>query len=187
MKPVICYLGIGSNLEQPREQIARALQTLAAHPDITPLKQSPWYTSKAIGPGNRQDNTQPDYVNGVIEIETSLAPQNLLLALQQIESAQGRTRKVRWGARTLDLDILLYGDQKIHCHNLTIPHPRIRERNFVLVPLADLNPYLPLSMLYPDNPNVAKNETITSLLATLSREGLRLLDEHSTHEQSFHE
>jgi len=175
MKPVHCYLGIGSNLENPHEQIARALQTIVTHPTITLLKKSPWYGSKAIGPGK-----QPDYLNGVIEIETTLSPQELLLALQEIEPAQGRTRDVRWGARTLDIDILLYGDQQIRTTNLEIPHPRILERNFVLVPLADLNPDLLLSLLKlstTHSPNTTKNETISTLLPTISHDGLWLASE----------
>lgn len=180
MSPVVCYLGIGSNLEHPREQVTRALQAIAAHPAITVLRQSPWYGSKAMGLDKQVDHTQPDYLNGVIEIETTLDPQQLLLALQEIETAQGRTRDRRWAARTLDIDILLYGKQQIHTATLDIPHPRILERNFVLVPLADLNPQLPLSVLGQPpthSPNAAKNETISSLLPTLSRDGLWLASE----------
>jgi len=181
MKPVRCYLGIGSNLERPREQIARAVQSITVHPAITLLRQSPWYGSKAIGPGK-----QPDYLNGVIEIETSLGPEQLLQALQKIEADQGRTHDVRWGARTLDIDILLYGDQQIHSTTLEIPHPRILERNFVLIPLADLNPQLPLSWLgqvSTHSPNATKNETISTLLPTLSRDGLWLASEASANEK----
>ena len=162
---IICYLGMGSNLENPHEQIARALQTITRHPSITLLRQSPWYASKAIGLDRQHDNTQPDYINGVIEIETTLSPTDLLRTVQQIETAQGRTREARWGARTLDIDILLYGDQRIQTAELEIPHPRMLERPFVLVPLSDLNP------------KAIKNETITTLLATLPRDGLRLIHE----------
>jgi len=176
----LCYLAIGSNLDHPREQISRALQTISNHPAITLLKQSPWYGSKAIGPGK-----QPDYLNGVIEIETTLSPELLLQALQKIEADQGRIRDVHWGARTLDIDILLYGDQKIQSATLDIPHPRILERNFVLIPLADLNPGLPLSQLRhasTHNPNLQKNETISNLLTTLPRDGLQLASEAPLHE-----
>jgi len=129
----LCYLAIGSNLDHPREQISRALQTISNHPAITLLKQSPWYGSKAIGPGK-----QPDYLNGVIEIETSLSPEQLLQALQKIETDQGRTRDVRWGARTLDIDILLYGQEQLHSDTLVIPHPGVSEREFVLYPLHEI-------------------------------------------------
>jgi 2-amino-4-hydroxy-6-hydroxymethyldihydropteridine diphosphokinase len=177
MSTFVCYLGLGSNLDNPREQMVRALQNLAAHPAITLRKQSPWYVSKAIGLDKQQDHKQPDYINGVIEIETSLEPHVLLLALQKIEAAQGRTREVRWAARTLDIDILLYGDQQIHSADLDIPHPRIMERNFVLLPLIDINPALPLSLLDPGKPTTGKNETIASLSGSLTREGLRRVDE----------
>jgi len=187
----ICYLGIGSNLENPFQQVTRALQKISAISSTTILRQSPWYANQAIGLNRQPDTGQPDYINGVIEIESSLEPHQLLRALQQIEQAQGRTREVRWGARTLDIDILLYGDQRIHSDHLDIPHPRILERNFVFIPLADLNPNLPLALLRPHatthNPNAAKNETIASMLGSPGREGLRLVDEHSIHKQSLHE
>lgn len=175
MKPVVCYLGVGSNLKNPRQQINTALQKLAALPSTRVLRHSPWYWSKAMGLDKQPNHDQPDYINGVIEIETALEPHDLLRALQVIEQEQGRTREIRWGARTLDIDILLYGDQKIHSADLDIPHPRIRERNFVLVPLADLDPSMPLG---------ANNETIASLLAHLSRDGLRLLDEQTLDEHA---
>lgn len=175
--PVICYLGIGSNLEDPAGQITSALQKLSAIPSTKMRRHSPWYASKAIGLDRHVDNNQPDFINGVIEIETTLEAHELLVALQNIETQQGRTRDVRWGARTLDIDILLYGNQQIHTPLLDIPHPRILERNFVLVPLADLDSTIPLSMLAHDSPKDSKNETIGSLLATLSRDGLRLINE----------
>ena len=179
---VICYLSIGSNLQDPHQQVRMALQKLSQLPSTTLLRCSPWYVSKAMGLDKKINHDQPDYINAVAAIETRLEPHDLLHALQQIELAQGRTREIRWGARTLDLDILLYGDMHIHSADLEIPHPRILERNFVLTPLADLYPALPLSLLGPTNPDAEKNETIASLLDKLPREGLRLLDEHFSHE-----
>jgi len=179
---VTCYLGIGSNLHHPRQQVRQALQQLSQLPSTTLLRCSPWYASKAMGLDKQINVEQPDYINAVAEISTHLQPHALLRALQQIELAQGRTREVRWGARTLDLDILLYGDRRIHSPDLDIPHPRILERNFVLAPLADLCPSLPLSLLVSDNPAAKKNETIASLLDKLPREGLRVLDEHVSDE-----
>jgi 2-amino-4-hydroxy-6-hydroxymethyldihydropteridine diphosphokinase len=181
--PVLCYLGLGSNLQNPRIQIKNALQKLSALPSTKVLRHSPWYSSKAMGLDKRPNNNQPDYINGVIEIKTGLEPHELLQALQQIERAQGRTREIRWGARTLDIDILLYGRQRIHSDDLDIPHPRMMERNFVLVPLADLDPSIPLSLLGADNPRTGKNETIASLLDKLPRNDLRLLDEQSLHDK----
>ena len=128
-------LGIGSNLDHPLEQVTRAVQALDHTPGIQVSRLSRWYGSKAIGPG-----TQPDYVNGVVEITTSLSPAALLEALQAIEHRHGRIRTEHWGARTLDLDILFYDDQQILTPDLQIPHPRIHERRFVLQPLADLTP-----------------------------------------------
>ena len=101
---------------------------------------SPFYGSAAIGPGQ-----QPDYVNAVAQIDTTLSPQALLTALQLVEQQQGRERgPERWLPRTLDLDILLYGDQVVNQPHLHIPHPRMCERNFVLLPLQDLAPDLVL-------------------------------------------
>lgn len=177
MNTFVCYLGIGSNLENPRQQIARALQKLSATPSIKVLRHSPWYSSKAVGLDKKINSEQPDYINGVIEIETALDPQALLEAIQHIELAQGRTREVRWGARTLDIDILLYGKQQIHTDHLDIPHPRIMERNFVLIPLADIDPTIPVAMLTTGNPSTEKNETIASLISRVSREGLQLVNE----------
>lgn len=132
---VTVYIGIGSNLEQPIAQVEQAIQDMGALPDTRVLRSSPWYGSKAVGPGE-----QPDYVNGVAELETSLAPLVLLEHLQGIERHHGRLRKERWGPRTLDLDILLYGNLQLDTPTLKIPHPDIDWRNFVLYPLADLVP-----------------------------------------------
>jgi len=136
---VRAYIGIGSNLEQPLAQVKSACKVLAAHPHITLVDTSPWYQSKAVGPGS-----QPDYVNGAGLLNTALAPEELLDALQAIELAHGRERSVRWGARTLDLDILLIETLTQQTPRLTVPHPRMTERNFVLQPLLDLNPTLQL-------------------------------------------
>lgn len=176
-KPVLAYIGIGSNLHNPSAQIKSALQKIAALPSTTLLRCSPWYASKAMGLDRQINKAQPDYINGAVAIETTLTPHDLLQALQGIERAQGRTREVRWAARTLDLDILLYGDQNIHSPELEIPHPRILERNFVLAPLADLDPTLTVKQLTGDSPGSEKNETITDALARLPNTGLQLLSE----------
>lgn len=131
------YIGLGSNLDSPADQLGRALTAIANHDAIQQVQSSPWYQSRAVGPGE-----QPDYLNAVAKISTSLSPGALLTALQTIENHQGRTRSVRWGARTLDLDILLYDQLVVSTDVLTIPHPEIRYRGFVLKPLADLSPEL---------------------------------------------
>lgn len=143
----LAYIGLGSNLQEPARQLHAALASLAETPGITRLQASPFYRSVAIGPGE-----QPDYVNAVAAIDTSLSPLSLLDVLQAIEQTQGRVRgTIRWTARTLDLDLLLYGDQIIDNDRLFVPHPRMHERNFVLRPLLDLAPDLRL----PDGTSAA--------------------------------
>lgn len=144
---VRAYIGLGSNLREPARQLQSALQALQHTPGVTAVISSPFYSSTAIGPGE-----QPDYVNAVAAIDTSLPPLTLLDALQAIEQAHGRERgAIRWTARTLDLDLLLYGDCELDEPRLTLPHPRLTERNFVLRPLHDLAPSLAL----PDGRSVA--------------------------------
>ncbi|MEH6543444.1 MAG: 2-amino-4-hydroxy-6-hydroxymethyldihydropteridine diphosphokinase [Porticoccaceae bacterium] len=134
------YIALGSNLDDPSAQIHRALAALAHLPQTELTDCAAWYRSAAVGPG-----TQADYINTVVRLYTELAPMDLLHALQAIETAQGRTRTQHWGARTLDLDILLYDDLSLNTAELTLPHPRLTERNFVLAPLHDLAPELLLS------------------------------------------
>ena len=139
MSQTRCYLGLGSNLNDPFSQLQQALQALEAVPGIRVSTVSAFYRSLPIGPGE-----QPDYCNAVAEISTHLNPVDLLHSLQNIERAQGRDRKTgpRWSARTLDIDVLLYGDAIIDLDHLTVPHPEMADRNFVLVPLADIAPDL---------------------------------------------
>lgn len=136
--PVV-YIGLGSNLQGPEQQLRSALETLAAHPDIKLAAVSSLYQSKPVGP---QD--QPDYVNAVAELHTELAPEALLDVLQHIENQHNRVRLRHWGERTLDLDILLYGEQIIHSPRLTVPHKEMCKRSFVLYPLAQIAPQLRL-------------------------------------------
>lgn len=128
------FIALGSNLQDPAAQLQRAVQALQQLPDTHIQKKSSIYRSIAVGPG-----AQPDYLNAVVLLATKLVPVALLDALQGIEHAQGRTREVHWGARTLDLDILLYGDQLIESPRLTIPHPGMQQRNFVLYPLLEIS------------------------------------------------
>lgn len=137
-KLIIAYVGLGSNLAEPEQQIALARQALVALDDVRELAFSSLYCSPPMGP---QD--QPDYVNAVMAIETHLEALTLLRCMQKIEHDQGRVRKgERWGARTLDLDLLLYADQQINVPDLIVPHPGIAERAFVLYPLQEIAPDL---------------------------------------------
>lgn len=135
------FIALGSNLEDPAKQLQRAVDALAALPASRLDAVSSVYSSAAVGPGN-----QPDYLNAVALVSTELAPRALLVALQEIEQNQGRVRQERWGPRTLDLDILLYGELQLDSPDLTIPHPRMHQRDFVLYPLREIsntNPVLP--------------------------------------------
>jgi len=127
------YLGLGSNLQDPLRQLRSAVIALQALPDSRLAGLSRAYQSVAVGPGD-----QPDYLNAVLRLDTQLSPAALLQELQRIENQQGRIRAERWGPRTLDLDMLLYGDSEIATPTLTVPHPRLSSRNFVLYPLAEL-------------------------------------------------
>lgn len=131
--PVPAAIGLGGNLGDAPATLLRALTALSATPGIALQACSPLYRSQAIGPSG-----QPDYANAVALLETTLSAHELLDALQAIEQAEGRIRELRWGARTLDLDLLLYGSREIHDERLTVPHAELTRRNFVLQPLADI-------------------------------------------------
>lgn len=134
------YIGLGSNLGQPAEQLQAAIKALAALPDSCLIEVSSLYASQPLGPAD-----QPDYLNAVAALDTCLQPLDLLDHLQQIEQQHGRQRKAeRWGPRTLDLDILLFGQQLIDVPRLQVPHYHLQERPFVLYPLAEIAPELQL-------------------------------------------
>lgn len=139
MTDIRCFIGLGSNLEDPLQQVQRALQELGEQPDIHLQRHSPLYRSDPVGPAE-----QPDYINAVAEIWTSLEPLALLDRLQWLELCHQRVRLQHWGPRTLDLDLLLYGDLILDTERLTVPHPYMTQRSFVLYPLADLEPELVL-------------------------------------------
>lgn len=132
--PVLAYIGLGANLGAPVPALHAALAALAAVPQCQLLRHSALYGSAPI------DSSGPDYVNAVAELSTTLSAPALLQALQQIELGAGRERPYRNAPRTLDLDLLLYGSATIQSRELTVPHPRMRERAFVLLPLAELIP-----------------------------------------------
>ena len=129
-----CAIALGSNLGNSLATLEQALKFLSQTPGINLVAASSWYLTKPIGP------PQPDYLNGCAILAVEQTPEKLLILLQAIELQFGRVRsqETRWGARTLDLDIILYGDLIIHESNLIIPHPRMRERAFVLVPLSEI-------------------------------------------------
>lgn len=137
----IAFIGLGSNLEDPLDQLRRAFTELDKLPDTRLVAQSSLYRSAPIGyPGQTDLPGQPDFVNAVAKVETELTPQALLRALLHIEHQHGRERSFRNAPRTLDLDVLLYGDVQLHEHGLTIPHPQMHRRAFVLQPLLEIAP-----------------------------------------------
>ncbi|MCG6970372.1 MAG: 2-amino-4-hydroxy-6-hydroxymethyldihydropteridine diphosphokinase [Gammaproteobacteria bacterium] len=138
-----CYIGLGSNLDNPARQVATAIEALTQLPNTTVIRVSSLYRSPPMGP---QD--QPDYINAVAALDTRLSPESLLQQLLSIEQRHGRVRgSQRWTARPLDLDILVYGEIEIDTQALTIPHPGIAERNFVLYPLLEIAPGLVIPQL----------------------------------------
>lgn len=154
------YIGLGANLEQPLQQLRGAVSALALLPDSTLHAVSPLYGSTPVGP---QD--QPDYLNAVARLDTRLTPHALLRAMQAIELDHGRTRRIRWGARTLDLDLLLFAEDIIRTTDLTVPHPELSNRVFVVQPLLALDARLCLP----------SGQALQDLPAASTRAGLALL------------
>jgi len=152
------YIAIGSNLASPLEQVNAALAALAEIPDSQIVAVSPFYRTPPLGP---QD--QPDYLNAAVALDTDLAPETLLDHTQRIELQQGRERKAhRWGPRTLDLDIMLFGDRQIATPRLTVPHYDMKNRAFMLLPLVHIAP----DVCFPDGVKVA------DILANLDPSGI---------------
>ncbi|HGM5583202.1 TPA: 2-amino-4-hydroxy-6-hydroxymethyldihydropteridine diphosphokinase [Pseudomonas putida] len=158
--PVRAYIGLGSNLDAPAEQLRSALQALDQIAGTRLVTASALYTSDSLLPG------QPRYTNAVAALDTELAPLALLDALQGIENDQGRVRKERWGPRTLDLDVLLFGDQVIDVPRLKVPHYHLHARPFVLYPLAEL---------VPDDFHLADGRSLAQLLQDCPFVGLERL------------
>ncbi len=129
------YIGLGANLGQPTEQLIWAVQQLQQLPQSQLLAISRLYSSKPT-PGSPEN--QPDYTNAAVLLDTTLTPHQLLVQLQALEHQAGRVRIERWGARVLDLDILLYAQDEIHTSNLIIPHAELCNRSFVVLPLLDI-------------------------------------------------
>ncbi|WP_419418676.1 2-amino-4-hydroxy-6-hydroxymethyldihydropteridine diphosphokinase [Legionella sp. D16C41] len=145
---ILCYLALGSNLNSPQRQLRLAIQRLRTLPNTYIIKVAPFYSSHAWG-----RKSQPNFYNTVVALLTTLPPEKLLIACQKIESTQGRVRRIKWGARTIDIDILLYGSRVIKKPSLIIPHPQLLYRDFVITPLLKIAPYarLPNGELIYDN------------------------------------
>jgi 2-amino-4-hydroxy-6-hydroxymethyldihydropteridine diphosphokinase len=153
------YIGVGSNLDDPRSQVLRAISRLAELPTTRVVLTSPLYVSQPFGPV-----AQPHFFNAVVGVLTQLDPLTLLAQLRSLEAALGRPEKrERWGPRVIDLDVLVYGRERRNDPELTLPHPGIVERNFVLYPLTDIAPDL-------DIPGLGR---VTELKGLVTPEGLR--------------
>ncbi len=158
---LMAYIGIGSNLDDPVRQVKEALEELDTIPDSVMISQSSLYVSKPMGPAD-----QPDYVNAVAALDTLLSPEELLQTLQKIEQRLGRERgDEHWGPRVIDLDLLLYGKKKISTDTLTVPHPGLHERDFVIIPLAEI----------AGNMNIPGNGLLSTLIAACESHSVKKL------------
>lgn len=161
------YIGLGSNLGHSLAYLNNATKTLSSHPKIADLKRSYFYRSKPHGPQN-----QPDYINAVAQFDTNLDAYDLLAMLQRIEKDNDRERTgEHWGARTLDLDLLLYGNIIIDSTILTVPHPWICERSFVLYPLQELC----ADLIFPNG------RTLAQCISKFSADELQLISCEESH------
>ncbi|MFZ8812388.1 MAG: 2-amino-4-hydroxy-6-hydroxymethyldihydropteridine diphosphokinase [Thermus aquaticus] len=154
------YVGLGSNLGDRAAYLLLGLSALSRLPKTHLLRLSPVYETDPVGP------PQPPYLNMVAELETELSPKGLLAEMLGVEKALGRERRERWGPRTLDLDLLLYGDLVLEEAGLSVPHPRLHERAFVLVPLLDL---------LPEGRHPLLGQSFAELLASLDASSVRPL------------
>jgi 2-amino-4-hydroxy-6-hydroxymethyldihydropteridine diphosphokinase len=160
---VAVYIGLGANLGDPVETIKLARLAINKIAGVREVAFSSLYRSAPMGPAD-----QPDYVNAVMSVETTLKPLELLCELQAIEAAHGRVRKgERWGPRTLDLDLLLYGHERIASDVLTVPHPGIADREFVLYPLEEIAPELEIPGKGP----------LVDLVRKCPQRGLKVIDD----------
>jgi 2-amino-4-hydroxy-6-hydroxymethyldihydropteridine diphosphokinase len=131
----VAFIALGSNLDNPRQQVLSAMDEIQTIPHCRVLRRSTLYETEPVG-----FLDQPQFINAVIKIETHLSPLELLHALQKIELSHGRIRTIKNGPRTLDCDLILYSDITLSSDELTLPHPRMHEREFVLQPLAEIEP-----------------------------------------------
>ena len=164
-RQVSAYVGLGSNLKNPVRQVTEALEELDAIALTRRQKRSSLYRSQPMGPVD-----QPDYINAVAELVTALTAEQLLAELQRIERRHGRSRgPKRWGPRTLDLDLLLYGQERIMTDTLAVPHPGLSDRDFVLYPLYEIAPDV----------EITGCGGVEKLLANCRRYGLQKLEQHA--------
>ena len=154
------WIALGSNLGDSRAILRDAVQQLDDHQSCTVEAVSACYRSQAIGPGE-----QADYLNAALRLQTSLSAPSMLELLQSIEAHHGRQRSIRWGPRTLDLDLLMFNQSVIDCSDLVVPHPRLAERNFVVYPLMEIDPELRL----------ADGRTLAAIYESLDDRGLERL------------
>jgi len=134
MPHITAYIGIGSNLGTPEKNCTKAIEKISSAKDIKIISKASFYQTEPIG-----GVQQGWFVNSAIEIETDLSPENLLSVLLSLELAMGRTRKEKWGPRLIDLDLLLYGNLVLENKSLTLPHPEIQNRKFVLIPMSEIS------------------------------------------------
>lgn len=161
MKLSTVAIALGSNLGNSRATVENALKLLDRHPEISIEARSHWYRTAPVGP------PQPDYINGCAILGVSLGPEALLKTLLKVEREFGRVRRERWGPRTLDLDLLLFDDLILRTPSLELPHPRMRERAFVLVPLAEIA---------PDWVDPVTGKAIAHLLETVDPSGIQKIE-----------
>ncbi|MEW8977181.1 MAG: 2-amino-4-hydroxy-6-hydroxymethyldihydropteridine diphosphokinase [Symbiobacterium sp.] len=162
------YVSLGANIGDPEAQLVTALRRLDASPGVRLVSVSGLYRT---APQGRTD--QPDFLNCAACLETTLAPLELLDLTQAVEADLGRVRKERWGPRTIDIDILLHGRIRMQGDRLTLPHPRMAERAFMLVPL--------LEVWQPgDGPEGARREDLEAMLARLPDQGVRLVEDRAS-------
>ncbi|MGB5519752.1 MAG: 2-amino-4-hydroxy-6-hydroxymethyldihydropteridine diphosphokinase [Gammaproteobacteria bacterium] len=166
------YIGLGSNLDKPHRQIRLAMRALGCIPGSRVVADSGLYLSKPLVPASGAI-AQADFYNAVVKLETQLGPHELLDYLQDIEQAQGRERKQRWGPRTIDLDILLFDNVRMHDKRLTLPHPGIPQRSFVLYPLLTID----------DTLEIPGHGMLGKLITNCAQDGLRYLGTIEGHEE----
>jgi len=152
------FIGLGSNLGDREANIRQALQQLEQMPETTIVRGSSLYDTEPVGVPD-----QPNFLNGVVQIETHLAPRQLLWNLMLIERRLGRVRTQHWGPRVIDLDLLLYGEEVVDEPDLQVPHPQMTQRSFVMVPLVEIEPLL----VHP-----VTNQTMLSILQRLGADPL---------------
>lgn len=159
------FLGLGSNLGDRQYYLEEARQQLSAHPSVQILRVSSLYETEPVG-----YHDQGWFLNQVVEVKTTLCPEELFLITQGIENKLGRKRLIHWGPRVIDLDILLFGNRDINTPDLIIPHPRMYERQFVLVPLSEIAP----DLLHPDG--ISTQQHLDMLQEREDREKIRLFE-----------